>query len=123
LRGLQGASIAEEREKRAALKAYANDEGHFSLVRNFRMADIITLGNAVCGTLCIFLCIHYLSLSANLKQAPSAEAMRSLYWAHFLPILGFGFDALDGRVARMMGGGSLLGQELDSLADLVSLCV
>jgi hypothetical protein len=117
---VQGASIAEEREKQAALKAYANDEGHFSLVRNFRMADIITLGNAVCGTLCIFLCIRYLSLSANMSGAPSEEAMTSLYWAHFLPMLGFGFDALDGRVARMMGGGSLLGQELDSLADLVS---
>jgi hypothetical protein len=117
---VQGASIAEEREKQAALKAYANDEGHFSLVRNFRMADIITLGNAVCGTLCIFLCIRYLSLSANMSGAPSEEAMTSLCWAHFLPMLGFGFDALDGRVARMMGGGSLLGQELDSLADLVS---
>ncbi|KAH8081276.1 putative CDP-diacylglycerol-serine O-phosphatidyltransferase [Filobasidium floriforme] len=119
----KGASIAEEREKQAALKAYANDEGHFSLVRNFRMADIITLGNAVCGTLCIFLCIRYLSLSANMSGAPSEEAMTSLYWAHFLPMLGFGFDALDGRVARMMGGGSLLGQELDSLADLISFGV
>lgn len=84
------------------------------------MADIITVGNAVCGTLCIFLCIHYLSLSANLTTAPGEQAMRSLYWAHALPILGFGFDALDGRVARYTGGGSLLGQELDSLADLVS---
>lgn len=55
-----------------------------------------------------------------MSGAPSEEAMTSLYWAHFLPMLGFGFDALDGRVARMMGGGSLLGQELDSLADLVS---
>lgn len=42
-----------------------------------------------------------------------------MYLAHLFPILGFGFDALDGRVARMTGGGSLLGQELDSLADLV----
>jgi CDP-diacylglycerol--serine O-phosphatidyltransferase len=85
------------------------------------MADIITLGNAVCGTLCIFLCAHYLSLTANLPGAPSTEAMRSLYWAVVLPMMGFGFDALDGRVARWMGGGSLLGQELDSLADLVGI--
>lgn len=87
--------------------------------RNFRLADLITVSNAVCGTLSIFFCIHYTSLTANLSTAPSAEAIRALYLAHLFPILGFGFDALDGRVARMTGGGSLLGQELDSLADLV----
>lgn len=120
----QSASIAEEREradKTKALKAYANDSGHFSLVRNFRSADIITLGNAASGVSCIYLCIHYLSLTANLPYAPSDRAIRVLYWAHVMPALGFGFDALDGRVARWRGGGSLLGQELDSLADLVSI--
>lgn len=114
----KGASIQEE--KLRSLRAYTNDEGHFSLVRNFRLADMITISNAVCGTLSIFSCIHYLSLTANLPTAPSDAAIKTLYLAHLFPILGFGFDAADGRVARWTGGGSLLGQELDSLADLVS---
>ncbi|KAI5452734.1 CDP-diacylglycerol-serine O-phosphatidyltransferase [Naganishia albida] len=117
----KGASVEEEKEK--LLRQYNNDDGHFSLVRNFRLADLITVSNAVCGTLSIFFCIHYTSLTANLSTAPSNEAIRTLYLAHLFPILGFGFDALDGRVARMTGGGSLLGQELDSLADLVSFGV
>ena len=33
------------------------------------------------------------------------------------------FDALDGRVARMLKGTSLVGKELDSLADLISFGV
>ncbi|KAJ9116943.1 hypothetical protein QFC22_004601 [Naganishia vaughanmartiniae] len=117
----KGASVLEEKEK--LLRQYNNDDGHFSLVRNFRLADLITVSNAVCGTLSIFCCIHYASLTANIPTAPSAEAIRTLYLAHLFPILGFGFDALDGRVARMTGGGSLLGQELDSLADLISFGV
>ncbi|GHJ86423.1 hypothetical protein NliqN6_2825 [Naganishia liquefaciens] len=117
----RGASVEEEKEK--LLRQYNNDDGHFSLVRNFRLADLITVSNAVCGTLSIFFCIHYTALTANVPAAPSAEAIRTLYLAHLFPILGFGFDALDGRVARMTGGGSLLGQELDSLADLVSFGV
>lgn len=36
----------------------------------------------------------------------------------FLPF-GFFFDAFDGKVARWRGKSSLMGQELDSLADLV----
>ncbi|KAJ9113899.1 hypothetical protein QFC19_000093 [Naganishia cerealis] len=117
----RGASVEEEKEK--LLRQYNNDDGHFSLVRNFRLADLITVSNAVCGTLSIFCCIHYSALTSNLPTAPSAEAIRTLYLAHLFPILGFGFDALDGRVARMTGGGSLLGQELDSLADLISFGV
>jgi phosphatidylserine synthase len=34
--------------------------------------------------------------------------------------LGLFFDFMDGRVARWRGKSSLMGQELDSLADLVS---
>lgn len=42
-----------------------------------------------------------------------------LWWALvFLPF-GFFFDALDGTVARWRKKSSLMGQELDSLADLV----
>lgn len=84
---------------------------------------MITIMNGVCGTLSIFSSARYLILSSNLPGPPSAEALRVLYFAHLLPILGFGFDALDGKVARWRGGGSMLGQEMDSLADLVSFGV
>lgn len=90
---------------------------------NFRLADLITIMNGVCGTLSILTSARYLSLSANLPGPVSETATRTLYFAHLLPILGFGFDALDGKVARWMGGGSMLGQEMDSLADLVSFGV
>ncbi|KAE8539598.1 CDP-diacylglycerol-serine O-phosphatidyltransferase [Cryptococcus gattii VGV] len=110
-------------EKQRALHQYRNDHGHFSLVRNFRLADLITIMNGVCGTLSILSCTRYILLSANLPGPPSPAALRTLYFAHLLPVLGFGFDALDGKVARWMGGGSMLGQEMDSLADLVSFGV
>lgn len=119
----KGASVAEETTKLLALREYQNDDGHFSLVRNFRLADAITLSNGICGVLSIFFSIRYLTLSANLPTPPSKQALTALYLAHLCPILGFGFDALDGKVARWTGGGSLLGQELDSLADLISFGV
>ncbi|WWC87954.1 CDP-diacylglycerol-serine O-phosphatidyltransferase [Kwoniella dendrophila CBS 6074] len=109
-------------EKKKALRQYAADDGHFSLVRNFRLADLITIMNGVCGTLSILSSARYLILSSNVRQIPD-EAISTLYFAHLLPILGFGFDALDGKVARWMGGGSMLGQEMDSLADLISFGV
>lgn len=93
------------------------------IFRNFRLADLITIMNGVCGTLSIMSSAHYLIKSSNLPAPPSSEALRILYFAHLLPILGFGFDALDGKVARWRGGGSMLGQEMDSLADLVSFGV
>ncbi len=103
---------------------FINDSQHPDISpahRNFRLADAITLSNGICGVLSIFFSIKYLTLSANLPTPPNQEAINALYLAHLCPILGFGFDALDGKVARWTGGGSLLGQELDSLADLVSI--
>jgi CDP-diacylglycerol--serine O-phosphatidyltransferase len=96
---------------------------HTLTSRNFRLADLITIMNGVCGTLSILSSARYLALSSNLPGPPSETALRTLYFAHLLPILGFGFDALDGKVARWMGGGSMLGQEMDSLADLISFGV
>lgn len=90
---------------------------------NFRLADMITIMNGVCGTLSIFSSARYLAMASNLPGPPSQQALNTLYFAHLLPILGFGFDALDGKVARWRGGGSMLGQEMDSLADLISFGV
>jgi CDP-diacylglycerol--serine O-phosphatidyltransferase len=121
----KGATVVEAKmeEKRKELQQYKDDDGHFSLVRNFRLADLITIMNGVCGTLSIMSSARYLILSSNLPGPPSEEAYKWLYFALVLPMAGFGFDALDGKVARWRGGGSLLGQEMDSLADLVSFGV
>ncbi|GMK55437.1 hypothetical protein CspeluHIS016_0204930 [Cutaneotrichosporon spelunceum] len=117
------AAAAKVKEKRKGLQQYKDDDGHFSLVRNFRLADLITIMNGVCGTLSIMSAASYLLISSNLPSPPSEEAYNWLYFALILPIAGFGFDALDGKVARWRGGGSLLGQEMDSLADLISFGV
>ena len=42
-----------------------------------------------------------------------------LWWAFFFIPFGLFFDFFDGKVARWRGKSSLMGQELDSLADLV----
>ncbi|EGG05633.1 uncharacterized protein MELLADRAFT_72122 [Melampsora larici-populina 98AG31] len=96
-----------------ALKEFVNDDRHFSLVRNFRLADVITIMNGVCGSLSIFSSCQFI-LSLELQY---------LHRACLFPILSLGFDFLDGKVARFRQESSVLGQELDSLADLISFGV
>lgn len=98
---------------KAALQQYEDTDGHFSLVRNFRLADLVTIMNGVCGALSVFSSAHY--LLSNDKA--------HLYSALTFPVAGFIFDAVDGKVARWRNSASLLGQELDSLADLISFGV
>ncbi|KAM0448658.1 hypothetical protein ACHAPV_007167 [Trichoderma viride] len=91
------------------------DVGHFSLVRAMHLADLITLMNGFCGVMSIFSSLH-----SCLEPAKRED---HLWWALvFLPF-GFFFDALDGTVARWRKKSSLMGQELDSLADLISFGV
>ncbi|ORZ16344.1 phosphatidylserine synthase [Absidia repens] len=88
----------------------ASNARHFSLVRNFYIADIITLMNGVCGVQSVFASMRYL-VSNDISDLYSAMS--------FMPF-GLFFDFMDGRVARWRNNSSLLGQELDSLADLIS---
>ena len=84
------------------------------MIRSYTLADLFTLGNACCGTLTIFLCLGYI---ANDKAA-------SLRAAFILPLVALAFDALDGYVARLdKHRQSLLGADLDSLADVISFGV
>ncbi len=46
--------------------------------------------------------------------------MDYLWMALSFPLAGLMFDFFDGKVARWRKSSSMLGQELDSLADLVS---
>lgn len=65
--------------------------------------------NGVCGSFSIFSSARYL-LTNDMDYLWSALAF---------PLAGLMFDFLDGKVARWRKSSSMLGQELDSLADLV----
>jgi CDP-diacylglycerol--serine O-phosphatidyltransferase len=87
---------------------------HLSMLRSYTAADLLTIGNAACGTMAIFLCMDYL-LSGD----------RQYLWATFalLPS-ALVCDVLDGYVARISTARqSRLGADLDSLADIISFGV
>ncbi len=86
---------------------------HFSMIREFHLADVLTLGNAACGLAAIFLSMLYLGSHAS-GHFLIATAMTPAALA---------FDWLDGRVARWRHAHSTLGRELDSLADIISFGV
>jgi CDP-diacylglycerol---serine O-phosphatidyltransferase len=86
---------------------------HFSLIRDFQVADFLTLANGFAGTGAILAAVAYLV---------SGERVHLLLCFGLLP-LALVCDVLDGRIARWRHHASPLGQELDSLADLVSFGV
>jgi CDP-diacylglycerol---serine O-phosphatidyltransferase len=85
----------------------------FSMIRDFHLADWFTLGNAVCGTGALFSSMSYLDDNDVLH----------IYLAVLLVFAALVFDVLDGRIARWRQKASLLGKELDSLADVISFGV
>lgn len=68
--------------------------------------SLFTAGNIVCG---------FLSLISAAEGEPTHAA--------WFIILGGFLDGLDGKVARLSGGISALGKEMDSLADFISFGV
>lgn len=84
------------------------------MLRSYTAADALTIANATCGTICIFLCLDYI-----------AADNRTLLWiAFFLLPLALAFDLLDGYVARLnTTRQSILGADLDSLSDVISFGV
>ncbi|CAD0082746.1 unnamed protein product, partial [Aureobasidium vineae] len=90
-----------------------SDPGHFSMVRAMHLADLITLLNGFCGINSVMSSLRYCMGNPNdLGNLWAALA--------FMPF-GLFFDFMDGKVARWRKKSSLMGQELDSLADLVQL--
>jgi CDP-diacylglycerol---serine O-phosphatidyltransferase len=85
----------------------------FSMIREFHLADWFTLGNAICGTAAIFSTISYVQTAV----------VQHVYFACALVALAFLFDIVDGRVARWREKSSIMGRELDSLADVISFGV
>ena len=87
---------------------------HLSMLRSYTAADLLTIGNAACGTIAIFLCLDYL-----------ASAERRFLWTAFVLLpAALACDMLDGYVARLdRTRQSRLGADLDSLADIISFGV
>jgi CDP-diacylglycerol--serine O-phosphatidyltransferase len=87
---------------------------HLSMLRSYTPADALTIGNAACGTIAIFLCLDYLA----------ADNRRFLWTAFWLLPSALGCDILDGYIARLdRKRQSALGADLDSLADIISFGV
>src|ERR1700675_3791660 len=86
---------------------------HLSMLRAYTVADLFTLANGTCGTISIFLCLNYI-----------AEGRTQFFWIAFvLLFVALGCDIMDGYWARRSRRQSILGADLDSLADIVSFGV
>jgi len=85
----------------------------FSMIREFHLADWLTLGNATGGVGALFSMMSYLKTGDR----------EYVYFASALVIVALVFDVLDGRVARWRRSASAMGRELDSLADVISFGV
>ncbi len=84
-----------------------------SMLRTFVLADFITLANAACGTAAILCCAGYL-----------VDGERARIWTSIVLLaVALVADAADGAVARWRRKSSMLGADLDSLADIVSFGV
>jgi CDP-diacylglycerol--serine O-phosphatidyltransferase len=83
------------------------------MIRDFHLADFLTLANGVCGTAAIFLAMDHV------REARADK----IYAAGLLVVAALVFDVMDGRVARARHVASPLGRELDSLADVISFGV
>lgn len=86
---------------------------HFSMVREFHLADLFTLANGACGVIAVFIAIG----------VASGGTRSAIYLAAGLIPVALVFDFLDGRVARYRHEASPLGRALDSLGDLLSFGV
>ena len=86
---------------------------HFSMLREFHLADFFTLGNAACGVGAVFYAMLYMTSALPFHFFAAAA----------LAPAAFVFDVLDGRIARARHQHSALGRELDSLSDVISFGV
>lgn len=84
------------------------------MLRSYTTADLLTIANASCGTIAIFLCLDHL-----------ATGNRQHLWIAFILLpLALVCDFFDGYVARLNPARqSTLGADLDSLSDVISFGV
>ncbi len=86
---------------------------HFSMIREFHLADAFTLGNAACGVAGVMFAMLFMT----------SRDLTHFYWAAAMAPLAFTFDVFDGKIARWRQQHSAMGRELDSLADVISFGV
>ena len=89
--------------------------------KNVLFPNLLTVGNGVCG-------FYALAILCTLQIGPTVEGAPPAHLAAFakaswLILLGMVFDVFDGKVARLAGGSSALGAQLDSLCDLITFGV
>ena len=83
------------------------------MIREFHLADVLTLVNAACGVGAVLFAMLYMGSHSPIHYFAAAA----------LTPAALAFDWLDGRVARWRHQHSALGRELDSLADIISFGV
>jgi CDP-diacylglycerol--serine O-phosphatidyltransferase len=98
------ATVAQQTKKTRA---------HFSMLRSYQPADLITLANGAAGMAAILVTMSYLTVP---------ELWR-IYLTIALLVIALVCDIADGKIARRRDQYSPFGQELDSLADIVSFGV
>ncbi len=91
----------------------AGPRRHFSMIRSFHLADLLTIANGCCGIVAVFQALRFME----------SRAAGHLYAAGLLIPLAIIFDVLDGRIARWRHDASAMGREMDSLADVISFGV
>ncbi len=82
------------------------------------LPTLLTLGNLLCGFAAIFTASRIVSEPATLPFE-----WTPLTFAAIFIFLGMVFDSLDGGVARLTRSASELGEQLDSMADMVTFGV
>ncbi|KAE8416949.1 Gar1-domain-containing protein [Aspergillus pseudocaelatus] len=84
------------------------ETGHFSMVRALHLADLVTE-------------LNVMSVLSSMRYCLGDPHDYGAIWSAlgFMPF-GLFFDFMDGKIARWRNKSSLMGQELDSLADLIS---
>ncbi len=88
--------------------------------RNVLLPNLVTVGNGICG----FWALAHLFKAEWKGPGPLDFVDPTVFsTAAWLILLGMVFDVFDGKVARMSGGESALGAQLDSLCDLVTFGV
>ncbi len=86
---------------------------HFSMLRSYHVADLLTLANVFSGTLSILMMMSFVAVPQSWEVEVALAAL----------VCAFGFDVADGKIARSRHEQSVFGRELDSLADIVSFGV
>jgi len=83
------------------------------------LPNLLTLSNSFCGLLAICKGIDALNFSHDSPE----RFYHNMQTACWLVFLGMIFDAVDGKVARMVGGSSAFGAQLDSFSDMLTFGV